>query len=553
VEWVELANGTRLSLAAQAFTAVVVPADVRRDGDSAANSLVGGAGNDSLYGYDGNDTLEGGAGNDSLHGGRGADTYRLGLGHDTIFDQGLSTDAVDRIVLTVNVAAAGLSYARTGDGELLIRWSGGSVRIAEAFDSAYGVEQLVLAGGTIIDLATVAFETLGTSGSEQLDGNREARGSRADIIRGFDGDDEIFGYDGADTLDGGLGNDLLDGDAGGDRYIVLGHDVIRDSGAAGDAPDTIELPSHLRLADLTFTRSRDGTLTIAWSDGSVTLEEPTSASRVVEQLRFGDGSVVQILDQAFVTTGSHGADSLYGNDGLGSLDDTILGLDGNDLMSGEEGQDWLQGGEGADRGSGGTGHDSVWGGAGDDLLEGGPGDDTIVGNEGNDIVTYAAAGGRVEIDLGWMENQDTRGAGWDTLLSIEHVIGSTYGDSLRGNDLANWLTGGRGGDVLAGGGGADRFVYLALSDSTSAAPDLIADFAPGDRIDLSAIDSNRGVAGDQAFHLGATPDRAGDLVLAFDAANNRTVISLFVDGDAIADVTIWIAGRPALTAADFIF
>ena len=43
----------------------------------------------------------------------------------------------------------------------------------------------------------------------------------------------------------------------------------------------------------------------------------------------------------------------------------------------------------------------------------------------------------------------------DTLISIEGLIGSAYGDNLFGNDEANELRGGGGGDMLFGNGGAD--------------------------------------------------------------------------------------------------
>ena len=65
------------------------------------------------------------------------------------------------------------------------------------------------------------------------------------------------------------------------------------------------------------------------------------------------------------------------------------------------------------------GHDSVWGGAGDDLLDGGAGNDTLDGGAGSDTVSYAAAASRVEIALALIEDQNTRGDGFDTLISIE--------------------------------------------------------------------------------------------------------------------------------------
>ncbi len=145
-------------------------------------------------------------------------------------------------------------------------------------------------------------------------------------------------------------------------------------------------------------------------------------------------------------------------------------------MGGGDEQDWLIGGDGAD---------TVSGGEGDDLLRGGAGDDTIIGGAGVDTVTYPDAQSGVEIDLSLLEEQLTRGAGVDTLLSIENLIGSNFADVLAGDAGANRLT---------GGGGNDRFVFNGLG-----ARNTIDDFNRGDLINLSAIDANGALAGEGVF------------------------------------------------------
>ena len=233
--------------------------------------------------------------------------------------------------------------------------------------------------------------------------------------------------------------------------------------------------------------------------------------------------------------------------------DLLTGGGGADTLDGEDGRDWLVGGTGADIEGGGDGHDSVWGGDGDDFLFGGPGDDTIVGNAGIDTAVYAGASGAVWVDLSFIESQDTHGAGWDTLFQVENLIGSSFADQLTGNAGANSLTGAGGADILTGNGGNDRFIFTALGDSTVAAPDTITDFGPGDRIDLHGIDANTALGGYQPFHLGATAGHAGDIVLAYDAGSNRTSVSLYVNGDTVADAVIFLAGSHlGLGTADFV-
>ena len=229
---------------------------------------------------------------------------------------------------------------------------------------------------------------------------------------------------------------------------------------------------------------------------------------------------------------------------------------------------------------GGAGNDSLLGGAGNDTMDGGDGNDTIDGKTGVDTVSYATATSGVTVSLAASGAQDTVGAGIDTLLNIDNLTGSPFNDTLTGDGNANVLTGGPGADVLigaagndtliggagvdtltggagvdtlTGGTGNDSFVFTALTDSLNATPDLIADFTSGDHIDLSAIDANTGVGGDQAFHLGGGGGHAGDIVVTYDAGNNRTVLQLYVDNNVSVDATIWLTGNHSgIAAGDFV-
>lgn len=51
--------------------------------------------------------------------------------------------------------------------------------------------------------------------------------------------------------------------------------------------------------------------------------------------------------------------------------------------------------------------------------------------------------------------QDTGGAGFDTLVNIEHLLGSSYDDHLTGDAGNNRLTGNSGNDVSVGEAGDD--------------------------------------------------------------------------------------------------
>jgi Ca2+-binding RTX toxin-like protein len=109
-------------------------------------------------------------------------------------------------------------------------------------------------------------------------------------------------------------------------------------------------------------------------------------------------------------------------------------------------------------------------------------------------------------------------------VSIENLTGSNFNDTLTGNGGNNVLNGlegfdklfGNGGndilvgglnqDTLNGGLGSDTFDYNEEGDSSwsSGQSDVIvgfdgADTAIGDRIDLSTIDADLELPGNQAF------------------------------------------------------
>lgn len=136
---------------------------------------------------------------------------------------------------------------------------------------------------------------------------------------------------------------------------------------------------------------------------------------------------------------------------------------------------------------------------------------------------------------------------------VDLLIGSIAADQIEGrggrdviyagdgNDL---IIGGAGADTLVGGNGADIFRYTALSDAPRSggilAPlnrETILDFSmqQGDRIDLTAIDANSLLAGDQAFRFIAAQaftHTAGEL------RYNGGILMGDVNGDGIADFEI---------------
>jgi Ca2+-binding RTX toxin-like protein len=298
--------------------------------------------------------------------------------------------------------------------------------------------------------------------------------------------------------------------------------------------------------------------------------------------------------------------------------DTIDGLDGNDTLIGRAGRDTLNGGAGNDRVSGGGGADTLSGGTGADVLTGGAGRDTFVfgSGDGHDVITDFASGEFLKIsgygaaqsvtqvgtdvvvtfsasDAITVSNSDvaavqaalqfgagsgtggTSGAtitgtdGWDTLTGTagNDVIKGLGGyDEIHGGGGNDRIYGGLGGDGLWGGAGADVFVYTAAAEAPQYGLmyyewDIIHDFQAIDKIDLSGIDANTSVTGNQSFHFAGyndyvqplTDHSAGSLYIRSDG-HYADVIG-FTDGDANPDFYVEIllgAGQAVPTLANLI-
>ena len=238
----------------------------------------------------------------------------------------------------------------------------------------------------------------------------------------------------------------------------------------------------------------------------------------------------------------------------------------------------------------------MWGGAGADVINGG---------DGFDYAEYGDATSAVSIDLTADSSTWTGDAHGDMFNSIEafdltsfndvfhgadaddkvvarggddQLFGDGGNDTLvagEGNDI---LSGGSGADVLIGEQGADIFKYTAVEDSSGALVngvlqvDDITDFTQGqDKIDLSAIDANGTLAGDQAFTFLETPPPSNidvdhpagtddpvpitdwtGLVWSSVDGSGHTTIFVSTDADADPEMQIYMPQAIQLHANDFI-
>lgn len=188
-------------------------------GDSGADTLVGGAGDDNI-------TLAQAVSNCEALAGAGDDYITAQLSADTTIDGG----AGDDFLSLVGVYGAPLVFGAqtmTGIETLDIRVSGS---LSLTLDDAN------VAAGAVLAIDASHIDGFAFDGSAEHDGRFQVTGAAHgfNTLTGGAGDDSLSGAGHADTLIGGAGSDLLTGYAGPDKLVGgAGADQL----SGGDGPD----------------------------------------------------------------------------------------------------------------------------------------------------------------------------------------------------------------------------------------------------------------------------------------------------------------------------
>ncbi|WP_445636238.1 Calcium-binding protein [Nostoc sp. DSM 114161] len=551
------------------------------NGNSANNRLSGLAGNDTIFAGLGNDTVDGGAGADILDGGDNNDLYIV----DNVGD--VASEVFGDALGGVDTVQSSVTYTLSGN-----------------------LENLTLTGSAAIN-GTGNFRNNvinGNSGNNTLsglDGN--------DTINGGSGNDTLNGGSGNDTFIGSQGNDSLLGGDGFDTadYSQLGQITLSGVGTvqkAGGLGQDLLFKVEKVIANASATNNTiDASASLPGVFINVNLQTQSLSANNVPGLGVLSFTATN-FDNVIGTnandsiTGDGQSNQLFGGNG----NDNINGAAGNDNINGGGGNDTLNGGSGNDTFIGSLGNDSINGGDGIDTADysqlgqitlsgvgtvqkaGGLGQDQLFKVEkvianasaaNNTIDASASLPGvfiNVNLQTQSLSANNVPGLGVlsFTATNFDNVIGTNANDSIIGDGQGNQLsggngndninggagndtiTGGNGTDVLTGGSGNDVFDFNSLAESQPGAfRDVINDFvgnglALGDRIDLSTIDANPFLAGNQAFtFIGAN---------LFTAVGQVSYIGgiLRANTDAVfgleSEFEIQLAGAPGLVASDII-
>jgi Ca2+-binding RTX toxin-like protein len=438
----------------------------------AIENLTGSVFDDFLVGNDGANVLDGGLGVDVMVGGAGNDSYRLDSALDQVFE-----------------------------------------------DAAGGTDTLFTAFSFTL---TAELENLTLTGSANLN----ATGNSLNNV--------LTGNSGSNRLNGGAGFDTA-------SYATAISGVTVGLDKAGPQSTGAGIDTLIGIENLTGSNRND----VLHGNAAANVLNGGAGIDTVSYARAAAAVTVSLALATAQATGGGGNDTLLNFENLtgSAFADTLTGSSGNNVLDGGAGADTLSGGDGNDSytvGVGDTvvelaaqGTDTVFssvshtlalnvenlvltgsanvngvGNTGNNLLTGNSGANILNGGAGLDTASYAAAASAVTVNL--TTGSALGGGGSDTLIGIESLIGSAFGDTLIGSATANVLNGGAGADTLTGGAGADAFV-LGVRDAI----DTITDFVSGSdkvRISMSGIavgngnavvDSAQSVAGPGGFATSA--------------------------------------------------
>ncbi len=216
----------------------------------------------------------------------------------------------------------------------------------------------------------------------------------------------------------------------------------------------------------------------------------------------GDNSDTVTMD------GGAGNDTLFGADGpdVATYQDATGGVTVNLSVSGAQnvggglGKDTLvfinnvTGSAFNDTLTGNASNNTLVGGVGDDILVGGAGNDTLNGGAGHDTASYAGASSGVTVSLAITAAQAAGGGqGSDTLIGMENLTGSSFGDLLAGSAGNNVIAGGAGNDTIDLSAGGNDTAQGGDGDDTIV---MGAALTPSDTIDGGTGNDTLTLSGD---------------------------------------------------------
>ena len=505
-----------------------------------AQATIGTVGADILYGTSNADTFDGkgapSGSQDYEQGNGGADTfiYNQGYGqleiNETIgYESGISV-----VQIGAGITSSLLSVVGDSSGNVILTdgTSGDQVKIDNMLtlgyngNVQYGVGELLLPDGTVISQQQIL--ALATTGSAAAD--------------------NLYGTTGADTLDGkgapSGSQDYEQGNGGSDTFVYnqgYGALEINEDAGYNDTSAVLQLGAGITRAQLTATSNASGNLTLfdGTTGDQVTIDKMMNvtyyghAEYGAAQILFADGSTLTSQQlRTLATTGTAGADSLYGGGGAEIFDgkgapagsqDYEQGNGGNDTFVYNQGYGQLEINEDAKSYTNSSA-----------VLQLGPGVTPAqvtasADGSGNFILTDGINGDQIKIDgmmnlssgsyseFGVAQLQFADGTSWaQSQLAFLASTGTSGPDTINGTS-GNDIIDGRGGtDMVSGNGGYDTYMfrqgYGALTIDNSVA---------GGTTPQGEIDFGRGITEQNLWFVQSGNNLLADVLGSQDVVNIR--------------------------------
>jgi len=467
-------------------------------GDVANNTLSGGGGNDSLNGGSGNDQIFGDINSTSPVFNYNGKFYLLSSAATWTQAQAQAVSLGGNLV-TVNDAAENQFLVNTFGGKVIL-WIGLTDQVVEGqFKWANGEAVTYTnwapdrpndgggVGGGQDYAYTNFFESPGkwddTGASTQIRGIIEIAASN----------DTIIGSTGNDTINGGVGTDTAD-------YSLIGQAItlkplgVLTKGTAGTDQligiETIIGATGLANTIDSSTTPSTGSINVNLANQSLVVNTGIATPPSISLTVTNFANVIGTVNDDTIT-GNEFNNNLIG--GIGN--DTLIGNGGNDSLNGGDGDDQIFGDYSTTSTIG--GNDTIIGSAGDDRINGGLGIDIVDYSSLTDAITLLSSGVinkgifgtdqifNIETVIGatGQANAIDASTGVATTTSLNadlavnrltinglpapinsvtfnvqnfvNITGTTQGDTLKGNSLANELVGNAGNDTLQGNNGDD--------------------------------------------------------------------------------------------------
>ncbi len=480
----------------------------RLDGGDGTDTLLGNSADDVLIGGAGNDRFDGNGGRDTITGGAGADVFV----YDAVIDSATGAATRDRITDFIRgedrIDLVGAGGSRFVGGTA---FSGVAGEVRATTSNGITIIELDRNGDRVADLQVELAGTLTLANTDFVGFGAVTPPTPSGTLTGTSGGDRLTGTPSITRIEGLDGDDALTAAAG--RTLIKAAAVANTSIASAVSLDAaMTLASNANIAQATTIPHATVRAT---AGGSAEWYSFTVAQAGRVQLDIDGAS----FDTEIFLTDASGRQLATNDDSTpidpGSSADTRITTRTLDSSLGF--------------------------------------DVTVPGTYYVRVEAFNSSGtsanGSYTLNVS-VPNASVQAAGLlgstlDGGDGADTLTGNTGNDILIGGVGADIMIGGGGKDVLTGGAGADTFRFLSAGESSAGmgSRDRITDFAAEDLIDLDAVGGRRFIGN------GTFTGTAGEVHTVM--AGGNTLVEVDTNGDRVADFQIELAGRIALTAANF--